>query len=133
MKKFLSVLLCLSMLSGLLTACHTGDEPVEPDASATAGTDALTIEGMTVAEIPDVYQQMCDLPHGLYISHVTPGSHAQQQGITAGDVLIGFAGKPVSQLADLQGVLENRHVETADLTICRNGTEQTITIILTGE
>jgi len=40
MKRLLSVLLCLSMLSGLLTACHTGDEPVEPDASATAGTDA---------------------------------------------------------------------------------------------
>jgi len=100
---------------------------------ATAGTGELTVEGMTVTEIPDIYQQMCDLPHGLYISHVTPGSHAQQQGIAAGDVLTRFAGKPVSSLSDLQGVLESRYEETADLTICRNGTEQTITIRLTGE
>lgn len=100
---------------------------------ATAGTGEQTLEGMTIVEIPDIYQQMCDLPHGLYIAHVAPDSHAQQQGIAVGDVLTHFAGKPVSQLADLQGVLEGRYEETADLTICRNGTEQTFTIILTGE
>ena len=100
---------------------------------ATSGAGELTMEGMTVAEIPDIYQQMCDLPHGLYISHVDPNSYAAKQGVAAGDVLTHFAGKPVSQLKDLEGTLEDRTVDTAELTICRGGTEQTVTITLTGE
>lgn len=105
----------------------------EDQSQVTAGSGELTMEGMTVAEIPDIYQQMCDLPHGLYISHVDPNSHAAKQGIAAGDVLTRFAGKPVTQLDDLEGTLEDRTTETATLTICRNGAEQTITIELTGE
>lgn len=106
---------------------------VEDETQSTTGTGELTTEGLTFAEIPDIYQQMCDLPHGLYISHVDPNSHAAKQGVAAGDVLTHFAGKPVSQLKDLEGTLEDRTMETATLTICRNGAEQTVTIELTRE
>ena len=106
---------------------------VEDSTQATSGADTLKMEGMTVSEIPEVYQHMNHLPHGLYISHVEPGSHAAKQGIVPGDVLTRFAGHPVTQLDDLQDTLESRCVETAELTICRDGAEQTVTIELTGE
>lgn len=95
--------------------------------------NAVIFAGMTVQEIPAVYQTVHELPAGLYISHVQEGSAAANAGIIAGDVLTHFVGKPVTQLTDLRSALENRFAETATLTICRNGTEQTITIILPGE
>ncbi|WP_442509118.1 trypsin-like peptidase domain-containing protein [Novipirellula sp. SH528] len=44
---------------------------------------------------------------GLYIAGVRPGSPADQQGITTGDVLLGIHGWQTSNMADLAGILEH--------------------------
>ncbi len=44
---------------------------------------------------------------GLYITAVRPGSPADQQGISTGDVLLGIHGWQTSNMADLAGILEH--------------------------
>ncbi len=44
---------------------------------------------------------------GLYISAVRPGSAADQQGITVGDVLLGIHGWQTASMKDLAGILEH--------------------------
>ncbi|TWU17576.1 Periplasmic serine endoprotease DegP precursor [Novipirellula galeiformis] len=44
---------------------------------------------------------------GLYIANVRPGSPADQQGISTGDVLLGIHGWQTSNMADLAGILEH--------------------------
>jgi serine protease Do len=44
---------------------------------------------------------------GLYITAVRPGSAADQQGIAAGDVLLGIHGWQTTSLNDLAGILEH--------------------------
>lgn len=44
---------------------------------------------------------------GLYITGIRPGSAADQQGIVAGDVLLGIHGWQTSTMKDLAGILEH--------------------------
>ena len=73
------------------------------EASASS-TDALMLEGMALQELDPVYQQLHQLPPGLYVSSVTAGSNAAQLGILPGDVLIAYDGNAVSTLAALKAL-----------------------------
>ena len=44
---------------------------------------------------------------GLYITAVRPGSAADQQGISQGDVLLGIHGWQTTTMKDLAGILEH--------------------------
>lgn len=58
--------------------------------------DSLTIGGITVQELPSMYQQLYDLPAGLYVVA------APEDGeILPGDVLVTFGGTAVSSLTEL--------------------------------
>ncbi len=48
---------------------------------------------------------------GLYITRVRPGSAADQQGIIAGDVLLGIHGWQTSSMKDLAGILEHPDIQ----------------------
>jgi serine protease Do len=48
---------------------------------------------------------------GLYITSVRPGSAADEQGITAGDVLLGIHGWQTSSMKDLAGILEHPDIQ----------------------
>lgn len=48
---------------------------------------------------------------GLYITAVRPGSPADEQGITTGDVLLGIHGWQTSSMKDLAGILEHRDIQ----------------------
>lgn len=48
---------------------------------------------------------------GLYITAVRPGSPAEQQGILAGDVLLGIHGWQTASLTDLAGILEHPDIQ----------------------
>jgi len=87
----------------------------------------LTLEGMTFQELPVLYQQIYDLPPGLYISKVTAGSHADALGIKAGDVLISVGDTPVTQLDSLQSLFDNAQNQVI-LTIHRDGQSVTLTL-----
>ena len=97
--------------------------------SLPADTEALglTLEGMTFQELPVLYQQIYDLPPGLYISQVAAGSHAQALGITPGDVLLSVDDTPVTQLDTLQGLFDNTQTQVV-LTIHRDGQSVTVTL-----
>ena len=48
---------------------------------------------------------------GLYITAVRPGSAADQNGITPGDVLLGIHGWQTSSMKDLAGILEHPDIQ----------------------
>ena len=48
---------------------------------------------------------------GLYITAVRPGSAADEQGITSGDVLLGIHGWQTSSMKDLAGILEHPDIQ----------------------
>ena len=48
---------------------------------------------------------------GLYITNVRPGSAADQQGISQGDVLLGIHGWQTTTLKDLAGILEHPDIQ----------------------
>lgn len=94
-----------------------------------AATDALclTLEGMSLQELPSLYQKLYDLPQGLYVTQVSAGSNAEKMGITPGDVLLAVNGTAVSQLDALQSLLTQMDGYTLELTVFQNGKENTIT------
>ncbi len=49
---------------------------------------------------------------GLYITSVRPGSAADEQGITPGDVLLGIHGWQTSSMKDLAGILEHPDIQS---------------------
>ena len=89
--------------------------------------DAVIFSGMTIQEIPAVYQSVHALPAGLYIAHIREGSAAQLAGILAGDVLETFAGTQVTTLETLKNLLSNAQ-GSVTLTVCRDGQHQQITL-----
>lgn len=69
--------------------------PVQPEG------DCLTVGGITVQEMPDMYPEMYDLPKGLYVVD------APENGpVLPGDVLVGFDRSAVGSLAVLNALQE---------------------------
>ena len=69
----------------------------EEGTAVTAAAEGLylTIEGITLQELPSLYQQLYDLPQGLYVVD------ADQDMILPGDVLTAFDGAAVTTLEEL--------------------------------
>ncbi len=86
--------------------------------SPTKTENASVFAGMTIQEIPAVYQSVHELPSGLYIAHVQEGSAADKAGIMAGDVLECIDGAQVTTLEYLEKLPENSHYT---VTVCRDG------------
>ena len=61
--------------------------------------NALTIGGITLQEQPEMYQQLYDLPAGLYVVD------ADDDGpVLPGDVLVGFENTAVGSLSELNSI-----------------------------
>lgn len=76
--------------------------------------------GMTLLEVSNPYRNLYDLPRGLYVAHITPGSQADALGIAAGDLLVAVNGAPVSSPEALPAISC-----PAELTFFRAGAETT--------
>ena len=76
----------LSFAAGDLT-------PAEPEGAS------LTVGGITVQEMPDMYPEMYDLPKGLYVIDAPEGGP-----VLPGDVLVGFDRSAVGSLAVLNAL-----------------------------
>ena len=91
----------------------------------TQSEDTVVFAGMTIQEIPAVYQSVHELPAGLYIAHIQEGSAAQLAGILAGDVQTVYADRKVDvDVLDYdnyysddenEGFYEDLMIETATL------------------
>ena len=86
--------------------------------SPTQVENATLFAGMTIQEIPAVYQSVHELPSGLYIAHVQKGSAADNAGILAGDVLECVNGAAVTTLEELESLPDNTQYT---VTVCRDG------------
>ena len=83
--------------------------PVEPEG------ETLTVAQITVQEMPDMYQQIYELPAGLYVIDAPAGGP-----VSPGDVLVGFDRSAVGSLAELNTLLLTRKAgETISLSLYR--------------
>ncbi len=68
-------------------------------------------------------------PIGALVGQVVPDSPAQKAGLKAGDVILEYNGKEVTQMSMLPAMVANTDVGTkADLVIIRDGKKQKITV-----
>lgn len=78
--------------------------------------------GITVGAIPENAAEHYELPHGLYISAVSPGSDAEKKGIQAGDILLEVNGQIVETTDDVNAIKSPLNVgDTMTFKIWREG------------
>ena len=68
---------------------------------------------------------------GVVVANVTPGTPAEAAGLRAGDIIVGFNGKPVASAAQLVNRLDEHKVgDTVRLTVLREGKQTELTATL---
>lgn len=109
------------------------------EAGSPAGSKAdqsisLVLEGMTLQELSAPYRELYNLPEGLYVAQIAEGSHADTLKLLPGDVLLSFAGTPVSRLQALLDLYTTHRTGTqVELVIYRSGRQTTLTLTLEQE
>ncbi len=78
--------------------------------------------GITCGAVPPGAAAQYDLPQGVYISKVTPGSDAEAKGLQEGDVICSINGEEVRSTDDVNAVKDRYGVgDKLDFYIYRNG------------
>ena len=91
-----------------------------------------TTVGITVGSIPDNVAEYYDLPTGVYVSDVVPGSGAEEAGIQPGDLITQAEGEPVSSIDELNAIKDQFGPgDSLHLTIYRDGQTREVTVVLT--
>ena len=75
------------------------NEAVKESEQAYLGVSGQTIDSSMASQF--------DMPSGVYVQQVVKGSPAQTAGISAGDVIVKFDGRPVSTLDGLKDRISN--------------------------
>ncbi|MEM3948292.1 MAG: trypsin-like peptidase domain-containing protein, partial [Zestosphaera sp.] len=78
--------------------------------------------GVYVTPLTEEAIKLYDLPvsEGVVVVNVVPGSPADRQGLTVGDIIVEAGGKPVRKVSDLRAAVEgNIESECVDLKIVR--------------
>ena len=87
--------------------------------------------GITVGVIPAEDAAHYNIPEGLYISAVSPGSSAEEEGVQVGDILTRVNGIPVRETTDVLEIRDTLSVgDEMTLTIYRNGELFDVVIVL---
>lgn len=94
--------------------------------AAAAAEDCLMLAGMALQEPDPVYQQLHDLPEGLYVAQVAPDSQAEKLGIHPGDVVVSLDKTPVSTIAAMQEYIHGK--SGFRLCLWRDGREISLTL-----
>jgi S1-C subfamily serine protease len=68
---------------------------------------------------------------GALVKRVEPGSAADEAGVMRGDIIVALGDAPIESSGDLLGALRDYQPgDTVDLTVVRNGDEQTLEVAL---
>jgi serine protease Do len=68
-------------------------------------------------------------PNGVLVSSVTPGDPAEKAGLKAGDIIVGFNGKTITDLSDLpRTVASTAPGKTVEVKVIRDGKEKSFLI-----
>lgn len=94
--------------------------------NAQAYEDCLALAGMALQEPDPVYQQLHELPRGLYVARVESDSQAEKLGIQPGDVIVSLDNTPVSTLEAMKAYIAGK--SGFRFTLWRNGREISLTI-----
>lgn len=87
--------------------------------------------GITIGAIPEQAVEGYDLPAGLYITDVTPGSDAAAKGLREGDILIAVNGQPVTTTAEVANIKDQFGVgDSLTFTIWREGETFDVDVLL---
>ena len=77
-------------------------------------------------------QQGLSTTAGALVTRVTAGSAAANAGVEEGDVIVGIAGKPVTESSDVQSLVRGqRPGDVVDVVVNRAGDERTVQATLT--
>lgn len=87
--------------------------------------------GITVGAIPQNAKEKYLLPDGLYVSDVSDGSDAKEQGVLPGDIITEVNGTAVKTTDEISAIKDSLQVgDTLTLSIWRDGETMDITITL---
>lgn len=64
--------------------------------------------GIRMSEISASDAERYNIPQGIYVVNVTSGSPAEQYGMKAGDVIVGFEGREIKSTTELQELLSSK-------------------------
>jgi serine protease Do len=87
--------------------------------------------GVTIQDLNPALAQSfgLDEPRGALVSNVEAGSAAAKGGLQAGDVVIGFNGKPIENSGELPAIVaDTKPGETVNVRVVRNGAEQDVKV-----
>ncbi|HLK47290.1 MAG TPA: M28 family peptidase [Bryobacteraceae bacterium] len=79
------------------------EEPKNPHAGSIAGSSSSGY-GPEFGSVPD----FTEIPNGVRFADIRPGTPAAQAGLKAGDILVEFDGKPISNLYDFTYALRSK-------------------------
>lgn len=103
---------------------HTG----EVDAQ-TKGSQIML--GISIQDVTEELSKMYSMPMGVYIREVSEMSAAERAGLTRGDIITGFAGKPVVTADDLNAIkAEQTPGDIVPIVVDRNGHELQLDIVI---
>ena len=106
---------------------------VIPELMSGAKNDTKTVYlGISGTTVTEAYVESFGWPEGVYVSTVVSDSPAQQAGIQAGDVIVGFDDETIASMTELQEAIQKCKVgQSVTITIARqqsNGDFEEVTV-----
>lgn len=87
--------------------------------------------GVEVEVISKLYQQYWQLPSGMLLTHVKPGSDAEAQGLMEGDILVALDSVPLNDRSNLYAILYNHNIgDQVIAVVCRDDQRFTVTLTI---
>jgi S1-C subfamily serine protease len=109
------------------TAVSVADQLIE------TGEVSSPYLGIFTTDLSPEDAERFDLPvdSGAIVREVEPGSAADRAGVISGDIIVALGDAPIEGSGDLLGALRDYQPgDTVDLTVVRNGDEQTLEVTL---
>ncbi|HSK99299.1 MAG TPA: trypsin-like peptidase domain-containing protein [Rubrobacteraceae bacterium] len=109
------------------TAMSVADQLIE------TGEVSSAYLGVVTTDLSTEEAERFDLPvqAGALVSEVESGSAADEAGVRSGDVIVALGDAPIESTGDLLGALRDYQPgDSAELTIVRDGEEQTVDVTL---
>ena len=108
------------------------DQMINDPESVQAQTKGSQIMlGITIQDITEELSEQYSMPVGVYIREVSELSAAERAGLQKGDIIVEFAGEPVTCADDLNALkAEQTPGDTVEVKIDRNSKEMTLEIVI---
>ncbi len=124
-------LMNIRLFRALTQAAQPETSPVafSPE-EATSHEDEICFSlGFYGQEVPEIWSLYQDLPQGIYVTDVLPGSDAEKKGVQPGDILVQVDGQSITAASQLHSLLENRKTRSpVQVILYRNGQQMEMTL-----